>query len=284
MKRAERYGTQSLHKDFPTDDVCLDFLFDAQHSRECSCEGTYKRVKGRKQYQCSKCRKQIAPTAGTIFHKSDTPLTLWFKAILAFSNAKSGISAKQMERELEVGYKTAWRILMLIRKALGGRKDLLNGIVEIDVGYLGGMRSRKRNRHGNKTTIMAAKQRNGEVRAMVVPDATADTHSAFLEDNVKNGSFLMSDQTTALNKKRTKNYDHYTVNHDKGEYVRGPVHTNSVEGFFAHVKRSVKGVHKTISKQHAQAYLNGFVFHWNNGRSDKERFGLLLGSLLRSAR
>src|SRR3990167_10804000 len=111
MKRINRYGVRSLEKDFPNDDVCLEFLFDAQHSKACSCGGTYKRVKGRKQFQ-------IAPLAGTIFHKSDTPLTLWFKAILAFSNAKSGVSAKEMERQLEVTYKTAWRILHLIRKAL----------------------------------------------------------------------------------------------------------------------------------------------------------------------
>src|SRR3989338_4878926 len=137
MKRINRYGVRSLERDFPNNEKCLEFLFDAQHSRQCSCGGTYKPVKGRKQYQCSKCRFQIAPLAGTIFHKSDTPLTLWFKALLAFSNAKSGVSAKYMERELEVTYKTAWRMLMLIRKALG-QKGTLSGDVEMDTAYLGG--------------------------------------------------------------------------------------------------------------------------------------------------
>lgn len=278
MKREQRYGANSLERDFPNDQVCLDFLFDAQHSRKCSCGGTYKRLAGRKQYQCSKCRFQIAPTSGTIFHKSDTPLTTWFRAILAFSNAKSSISAKQLECELEVTYKTAWRMSLLIRQALAQSGDQLKGIVEIDTGYLGGVRGVKQDRMSNKTTIMAAVERGGEFRAFVAPDGSAITHRAFLDMYVKRRTHLMSDQTKAL--KNAHGYDHYTVNHSKKEYVRGAAHTNTVEGFFSHVKRSIKGVHKTISKKHAQAYLNGFVFHYNNRHSDRERFGTLLGILL----
>jgi transposase-like protein len=283
MKRENRYGVRSLERDFPTEETCLNFLFDAQHSRQCSCGGHYSKVSGRKQYQCSKCRFQIAPLSGTIFHKSDTPLTLWFKAILAFSNAKSSISAKQLERDLEVTYKTAWRMLMLIRLALIQKPRKLRGVVEIDTTFLGGYRPRKKGEQDDKTVVIAALQRGGDVRASVIPDAGAHSHSVFLHQTVQVKSHLMSDKTHSL-KHRTKHYDHYTVNHSKGEYVRGPVHVNSVEGFFAHVKRSIKGVHKTISKKHSQAYLNGFVFHWNNGHSDKERFGLLLGSLLQPSK
>ena len=126
MNRQNRYGIKSLERDFPTDEACLTFLFDAQHSRKCECGGHYSLKTGRRQFQCSKCRYQISPTAQTVFHKSDTPLTLWFKAILTFSNAKSGISAKEMERQLEVTYKTAWRILMLIRKSLQQSGKLRN--------------------------------------------------------------------------------------------------------------------------------------------------------------
>lgn len=118
MKRINKYGLAQLRKDFPNDQKCLQFAFDALHSRECSCGGVYAPVKGRKQFYCSKCRFQIAPLSGTIFHKSDTPLTLWWHALWVFSNAKSGVSAKEMERQLAVTYKTAWRMLSLIRKAL----------------------------------------------------------------------------------------------------------------------------------------------------------------------
>ena len=134
MKRTNRYGIKSLRKDFPTDRACLEFIFDALHTRECSCGGEFVLREGRRQYQCSKCRFHIAPTASTLFHKSDTPLTLWFGAILAFSNAKSGISAKELERQLEVTYKTAWRMLHLIRKALK-QEGKLSGDVEMDTAY-----------------------------------------------------------------------------------------------------------------------------------------------------
>src|SRR3989338_6520011 len=126
--KTSRYGIVSLQKQFPDDGACLQFIFDALYRRRCSrrvgrdlwtaCRGEFKRISGRRQFQCSKCRFQIAPAAGTIFHKSETSLVLWFHAILAFLNAKGGISAKQLERDLEISYKCAWRILGLIRRIL----------------------------------------------------------------------------------------------------------------------------------------------------------------------
>ncbi|HXK39009.1 MAG TPA: IS1595 family transposase [Candidatus Paceibacterota bacterium] len=116
--KTSRYGIVSLQKQFPDDGACLQFIFDALYRRRCSCKGEFKRISGRRQFQCSKCRFQIAPAAGTIFHKSETSLVLWFHAILAFLNAKGGISAKQLERDLEISYKCAWRILGLIRRIL----------------------------------------------------------------------------------------------------------------------------------------------------------------------
>src|SRR3990167_8027709 len=101
MSQATKYSIRNLKADFPTDDVCLEYLFDTLHTRECSCGGQYSRLhtkNNRKQFQCSKCRFQIAPMSNTIFEKSSTPLTLWFHAIFIFSNAKSGISGKERER------------------------------------------------------------------------------------------------------------------------------------------------------------------------------------------
>ena len=118
MKSNKKYGVVTLHKEFPNDDAIIQFIFNARHSTDCSCGGIFRRVKGRRQFYCTKCLHQVAPLAGTIFHKSDTALTTWFHAILFFSNAKSGISAKELQRELEVTYKTAWRMHKLIRSAL----------------------------------------------------------------------------------------------------------------------------------------------------------------------
>lgn len=286
---SDKYGFASLRKEFPTDDKCLEYLFRSQHSKECSCGGTYRRKDGRRQWQCSKCRFQIAPTAGTIFHKSETPLTLWFHALLVFSNAKSGISAKMLQRDLEVTYKTAWRMLFLIRKALAQSEEPLSGDVEMDQAYFGGKGyGGKDNKYQKqvikgKSVVFAAIKRGGEARASVMPDATAESHKNFLWQNVSTKSRLMTDKTNRLHNV-AMGYDRHYVDHHKGEYVRDDIHVNNVETFWAHVKRSIKGTHKVVSKKHLQSYLDGFVFHYNNRHSDRERFVSLLGMILRAAK
>lgn len=290
MTREQRYGIRSLKRDFPDDNSVLEFMFDALHSRNCSCGGTYSLVKGRRQFYCSKCRFQIAPTANTIFAKSETPLTLWLQAILAFSNAKSGISAKYLERELEVTYKTAWRMLKLIRQALQQSTDLLQGDVEMDAAYIGGRKAAGKNNAdlaeamAAKTAIMGSVKRQGGVRVYVVPNSTAAIHGAFLRATVNpDGTRLMTDDSNRYNKVAV-GFDRFSVNHSNGEYVRGDIHTNTIEGFWSHIKRSITGTHKVVSKKYLQDYLNGFAFHYNNRYSDKQRFELLLDTLLHASR
>jgi transposase len=285
MTRANKYGLKDLQKQFPTDDACLDYLFTNTHSNDCSCGGTFKRVAGRKQYQCSRCRFQVAPTAGTIFHKSDTPLTLWFHAIFVFSNAKSGISAKEMERQLGVTYKTAWRMLKLIREALGQDGTKLGGDVEMDSAYFGGKGNAGKNNENlsqvvkNKAVVFAAIERGGNMKATVMPDNTAKSHGEFLTASVDTTARLLTDSTNRLKNVAT-GFDRHMVDHHRFEFVRGDVHVNNVESFWAHAKRSIKGTHKVISKKYLQAYLDGFVFHYNNRHSDKERFVALFGEIL----
>lgn len=287
MKREHRYGISQLRKDFPTDEACLEFVFTALHTKECGCGGVYKAREGRKQYQCSKCRFHISPLAGTIFHKSDTPLTLWFAAILAFSNAKSGISAKELERQLETTYKTAWRILHLIRKALA-QDGKLKGDVEMDTAYFGGrFRSGKYNEKQKeaiaaKSVVMGAVQRDGNARLKVVEDSKAKTHAEFLNETIDpEGTRLLTDSTRVLEKVAV-GFNRHSVNHNIGEYVRGDVHANTIDAFWSHIKRSISGTHKVVSKKYLQEYLDGFVFLRNNRHSDRERFALLLGTLLRA--
>lgn len=277
--KSTKYGLTSLRKDFPNDDVILDFIFSARHTDECSCGGTYRRLKGRKQYQCSKCRYQIAPLAGTIFNKSETPLTTWFTAIMLFSNAKSGYSASKLASDCELGYKTAWRMMTLIRKALGQNDTKLKGDVEMDAGYIGGY-AKLAKRMKNKSTVIAAIERGGQMKASVTPDASAEANKAFLELNVeKEGTRLLTDDALTY-KHSAKGYQRESINHNK-EYARGDIHINHVENFWSHVKRSIKGTHKNVSPAYLQSYLDGFVFHANNRDSDSARFYALLGALLR---
>lgn len=191
MAKADKYSIKDLKKQFPNDAACLEYLFDNLHTRTCSCGGRYTRLQGRQQFQCSKCRYQIAPMAGTIFEKSTTPLTLWFHAVFIFSNAKSGISAKEMERQLGVTYKTAWRILKLIREQLRQDVHRLRGNVEMDEAHFGGRGDAGKNNKGlgkvmkAKVHVIGAVERKGEFRAKTVPNLEAATIGQFLDENVQ---------------------------------------------------------------------------------------------------
>lgn len=282
MAKADKYTISDLQRDFPTDDVALEFIFNTLHSKECSCGGTYKKISKRKQYQCSKCRFQIAPTAGTIFHKSDTPLTVWFYALFVFSNAKSGISAKELERQIGVTYKCAYRMLKQIREALSQDSDKLDGDVEMDTGFIGGKSATKgkgsAKAHAHKNSVMTAIERGGRMKAMVMPSIGKEAHVAFLNQNVAKTARLLTDGAPVY---KNAGYQNEQVIHSKKEYARGDVHINTVESFFGHVKRSINGTFKTVSGEQLQAYLDSFVFHYNNRHSDTDRFVVLIGAVLR---
>lgn len=286
MSKQTKYSVRDLQAEFPNDEICLAFIFKTLHQSKCSCGGRYSLVKGRKKYQCSKCRFQISPTANTIFHKSATPLSLWFHALFIFSNAKSGISAKEMERQLGVTYKCAWRILDRIRLALKQDNKPLKGIVEIDSTMIGGRGHAKDDNRAhafiNKSVVIAAMERGGRMRAKVMEDSGGKTMALFLKENIASKTILLSDKSPIYGK-ATRRFKHLSVNHSKGEYVRGKVHINTLENFFGHIKRSVRGTFKIVSKKHLQTYLDSFVWHYNNRGNDRERFSSLLGALLPSS-
>lgn len=286
MAQSDKYGLRELQKEFPNDDACLEYLFSTLHSSECSCGGKYSRVKGRKKFQCGKCRFQIAPMAGTIFEKSSTPLTLWFHAILVFSNAKSGISAKQMERELNVTYKCAYRILKLIRESLSQDDDKLDGDVEMDEAYFGGRgdggkyNKNYRKVMKEKAKVIAAVQRGGKMKAKQVTDLSAMNIWQFLDDYIQNeNTRLLTDGSNRYDI-AASGYKRESVNHSRKIFVRGDAHVNSVEWFWSHVKKSIKGTYKSISKEQLQKYLDAFVWHYNNRGNDRNRFASLLGAIV----
>jgi len=286
MAKETKYSIRDLKRDFPNEGACLDLIFDTLHTRECSCGGVYRPIKGRKQYQCSKCRFQIAPASTTIFHKSDTPLSLWFHAIFIFSNAKSGISAKEMERQLGVTYKCAWRILSLIRQSLKQDTKKLRGDVEIDTGFFGGRHYGGKNNEklgeamAKKSVVIVTAERGGPIRAEIAVSAGSLAMQSFIERNIESKATSILTDSSKVYNSSDKTYDRYSVDHHKKEYVRGDIHINTVETFFAHLKRSIQGTYKVISKQHLQSYLDAFVFHYNNRHNDRERFAALLGILL----
>src|SRR4030043_1031640 len=175
------YTIKNFDQQFPTDDACLDFLFKARYPKGVYCEKCgkitkhYKRA-GMKFYSCEFCGMGVSPPSVTIFHKSDTPLRSLFHAIFLMASTKTGISAKQLQRELGVTYKTAWRIFKEIRKLMSENINPLIGQVEVDETYIGGKREGKRGRGASgKTVVMGLVERNGNAVAQVVPNVKSAT-------------------------------------------------------------------------------------------------------------
>lgn len=267
------YSITQFNSDYPNDDVCIDTLFQNRYGALKVCPGCgvidtkFYRVKKRKCYACMHCGHQLHPLAGTIFHKSDTALTKWFFAIFLFANSKNGVSAKELERHLGVTYKTAWRIAKQIRKLMDGGGNMLSGVVEADETYVGGVRRTTKgshnNRFTNKTIVMGAVERGGEIRAQVVPDAKLPTLMPILRKNVDTSSHLMTDEHKSYWVAPMAGYQHSVINHHKKKYVVGEVHTNTIEGFWSQLKRSVDGTYHAVSPKYLQQYVNEFAYRYN---------------------
>jgi len=278
-----KYTIKQFRKDFPTDDACLDYLLDVRFSGKegkcpkCKKVANWSRVAGRKTYACSWCGKHISPTAGTIFAKSETPLSLWFQAIFLMSQSKNGVAAKEIERIVGVTYKTAWRMMHQIRKLMDQDVSIFEGVVEADETYVGGKARGKRGRGASKKTpVFGIAERDGRVFAKAVADVKSSTVMPLIRDHVKVGSTVMTDEYPIYNKSKKSGYKHKRVNHGKKQYVRGVVHTNTIEGFWSQLKRSVDGTHHNVSGRHLQAYVDEHVFRYNLRNSPVHLFQHLL--------
>jgi transposase-like protein len=221
------------------------------------------------------CRQQFSPTSGTLFSDTHLPLIVWFQAITLMLNAKKGISAKQLQRDLGIGgYKTAWYLNHRIREAMAqGDIPKLGGIVEIDETYVGGKVSGKGQSYAykQKQVVMGAIQRGGQLRLQHVTGATVGTFREFITENVSDDAErVMTDQhrayPAALAPKFTDR--HETVNHIIHEYVRGNVTTNSIESAFSLFKRGIIGNFHKVSIKHLQRYLDEFSYGFNRREDD----------------
>lgn len=220
------------------------------------------------------CHQQFSPTSGTLFADSHLPLITWFHAIALILNAKKGISAKQLQRDLGIGgYKTAWYLNHRIRESM---KDInpepLGGIVEIDETYVGGKLRGKGMREikKSKKVVMGAVQRGGKLRLRHVPDAKIDTISGFVKAHLSpEVERIMTDYHSAyppaLAPELVKR--HERVNHIIGEYVRGDVTTNSIESAFSLLKRGIVGQFHKLSGKHLHRYLAEFEYRFNNRKT-----------------
>ncbi len=289
-----------VYKELNTEAKCLAFL---EHMRwpggvKClSCESlrisritakgktnkkTGKTGPDRELYQCNDCRFQFTATTGTVYHDTHLPLSKWFLAIALITESKKGISANQLKRALGVQYRTAWYLAHRIRKAMiDANAPKLRGIVEVDETYIGGKQRGHRGKLKNKDVVIGVRERGGQVRYVHTPDNKADTIYRVIADHVaKDAQGIMTDENPSYNFEFTQFRDvpHKTIKHKDKIYVRGDVHTNTVESAFSLFKRGLNGAFHKVSLKHLQRYLNEFSFRFNN-RKVADLFGMTVARM-----
>jgi len=218
---------------------------------------------------CGDCRKQFSVTVGTVFERSKVPLHKWLLATHLMCSSKKGISSLQLQRLLHVTYKTAWFMAHRIREAMKpDNSEMLggNGPVEADETYIGIKPGRKKARrgYGHKNAVLSLVERNGQVRSFHVPSVKADTLKPYLKANIIPEAHLMTDDAGQYRLIGPEFAYHDVVAHSQGEYARGRVHTNTVEGFFSIFKRGIYGVYQHVSVLHLHRYTTEFDFRYNH--------------------
>jgi transposase-like protein/predicted RNA-binding Zn-ribbon protein involved in translation (DUF1610 family) len=270
MKNKE-FTVQDFFKRFPDDDSCLNHLLSIRYGLEFECPkcgkyGKFHRIKKMPAYECAWCGHHIHPMAGTPFHRSRTPLQKWFYAMYLFTTSRHGVAAKELQRQLGVTYKCAWRMAHEIRKYMGkvDGDDNLSGHVEVDETYVGGHRPGKGGRGAlGKTKVFGMLERKGNIMTRVVPNMKAHTLGTIIDEKIDKGTMISSDEFMSYKDLKENGYQHGTVNHSVKQYVNGIHHTNSLEGFWSQIKRSIRGTHIHVSKKHMAKYLGEFEYRYN---------------------
>jgi transposase len=285
-----RYTFQQFEKDFPTDNACLESIKEQRFPQgktdcvKCLKSRKHYRVKGRTAYACETCGNHIYPLAGTIFEKSSTALRIWFHAMYLMGSTRCGISAKQIQRETGVTYKTAWRMFTQIRKLMSEELQLGgegHGGVELDEMYHGGRRKNESGRMlgadmGHVSTVMGVVEREGgRIVARVSPRLTMAATHVLVKEYVLPRSTIFTDEATSYGQLPSLGYTHRRINHAQKVYVQGDVHTNTIEGFWSLVKRGIGGVYHSVSAKYL-SYLDEYSFRYNRRRSGNLIFPALL--------
>ena len=262
-------------KQYPTDEACLQHLFEVRFGQgfECpSCERPSKwfRIKAERAYSCQFCGHHLHPTVGTPFEQTRTPLQLWFYAIYLFTTTRHGVPAKELQRQLGVTYKTAWRMAGLIREHMADvdGDGVLGGnwqSVEIDETYVGGVRKGgKRGRGADGKTVVLGMMDGDEVVTKVVSDVKRSSLMPHINAHVAKGSLINTDELKSYNSLPDHGFRHITVNHGAGQYVGAYGATvNGMEGFWSQLKRSINGTHIHVSGKHRWKYAKEAEYRFN---------------------
>lgn len=274
-----------LHKNYNTQAKCLVLLKKLRWGKTVTCTNcASKEVRAvesqSERYICKDCKTQFSIFTDTIFEGTLLPLPNWFLLIGIMLNAKSGVSAKEIERSLGMTYKTAYYACMRVRVGMLMPESQLNGMIEMDESYFGGKARKqnkkipdnepsistatnKRGRGTNKVSVVGMVQRKGNVKTKVIEKLSKRNLLSMLKENAKqDNSILITDGFRSYNELETY-IDRLTVNHSK-EFSKGVVHINTIEGFWSYVKNGIKGSYKAVSKKYLPLYLIEFEWKFNN--------------------
>jgi transposase len=280
-----KYTIEQFNELFPNEDACLDWLRHKLYPQKIYCINCKKltrfyRIKNRKAYGCDLCGHQISPTANTIFDHSPTPLRSWFYAIYLMSTTRCGISAKQLQRELGVTYKTAWRMFHQIRSLLQEDHKPTSGEFEVDETYIGASKPGKRGRGAaGKMTVFGVAQRNGEVSASIPRNLKSSTLVPLIKERVLPESMVYTDEFPAYDYLKEHGFKHKRIHHASKVWVAGNAHINTIEGFWSLLKRGIDGVYHAVSQKHLQSYINEYSFRYNHRQDETPMFLIMINEI-----
>ncbi|MGK7653700.1 IS1595 family transposase [Roseovarius sp. B08] len=269
-------NVRQFFQKFPTDEACLEHLFNVRFGQghvcpKCEREAKWYRLTNEQAFACQWCGHHIHPMVGSIFEKSRTPLQLWFYAIFLFTTSKHGVSGKELQRQLGVTYKTAWRMARLIREhmaAVDGDEPIggEGKVVEVDETYYGKTVKGRRGRSlDGKAVLVGMVERDGRVITKAIPDIKAVTLHEAVEQSVAKGTELHADQLNSYNHLDQKGYDLKRVNKLRDGWYVGPAGetVNAIENFWRHLKCSIEGTHTSVSPKYLERYAKEFEYRFN---------------------
>ncbi len=257
---------------FRSDDACREYLEGLRWPDGVACpkcqSNHIRNSYTRNQFDCGSCGHQFSVTSGTMFHDTHLPLSKWMMAVYLMVEARKGVSALQLQRTLDIGsYQTAWYLCHRIRAAMRDAYPLpLKGLVEVDETWVGGkVEGKGRGYKGNKAVVVGAVQRGGKISLQVVVGRDRETLHEFIRTHVSDDAeAIFTDDWAPYRGIGDENTRHETVNHSAKEYVRGDVHTNSIENVWSLFKRSIMGSYHQLSVKHLDAYLDELEWRFNN--------------------
>lgn len=250
----------------------------------CKAQDRISKMKGKSTrigtYKCYQCRKPFTVKIGTIFEASHIPLHLWLQAIFLLSSSKKGISSNQLHRTLGITLKSAWFMSHRVREAMrSGSLSPMGGggsIVEVDETFIGYKGDKKQTRRGyaHRNAVLTLVSRDGEARSFHIDEANRDNILPVVRENLAQEAKVVTDDA-GYYRNLDKEFEHAFVNHSAGQYGRGEIHTNTIEGYFSIFKRGMKGVYQHCSEKHLHRYLAEYDFRYSNrirlGVNDEQR-------------